>query len=222
MTYIGRFAPSPTGPLHAGSLIAALASYLDARHSGGTWQLRIDDIDPPRQIPGAVESIIESLQSHGLKHDGDVIFQSQHSEQYDHALARLTASGHLFRCQCTRTTLGPGGVCIKHCNAPVDQPASLRIRVPANVVIEFDDVLLGPQRFTKADLPDNFIVRRRDGLFAYQLAAAIDDAAPATSHVIRGRDLLDSTPRQRFIQQCLGLDAPFYGHLPILMGPDGH
>lgn len=223
-SYTGRFAPSPTGPLHAGSLVAALASFLDARAHGGRWLLRVDDIDPPRAVAGATQSIKSALLAHGLAFDGEVDFQSSHQQQYDKALEQLGADGHLFACSCTRTTLGAGGTCVRECQyrtTPPTAPASLRVHVPEDTVIEFEDLLLGQQAYALSKHCPNFIVRRKDNLYAYQLACAIDDGSSAVSHVIRGRDLLDSTPRQIFLQQILGLVTPCYGHLPLIYGADG-
>ena len=222
--YIGRFAPSPTGPLHKGSLVAALASYLDAHHNSGHWRLRIDDIDPPRADTGATQAIITSLTNHRFSYEGEIDFQSNHCQRYDTALKSLDRAGYLFRCECTRATLAPGSVCIRGCNVSPEHrhPTSIRIRVPDGTSLQFNDLILGTQTFDSNNLPANFIVRRRDGLYAYQLATAIDDAAPAMTHIIRGRDLLNSTPKQIFIQHCLGLKSPSYGHLPIVKDKFGH
>ncbi len=237
--YRGRFAPSPTGPLHKGSLVAALASYLDAKHHGGHWFLRIDDIDPPRSVPGSAEQIIDCLRAHGLEPDENIDYQSQHAQQYNNALASLAKRGVLFACHCTRTTLNPAGFCQAGCSMqPVDSAqleeaacrhptpphtpqASLRVSVAANTELHFDDAIKGPQQATLGETLPNFIVRRRDGLYAYQLAAAIDDAMPGISHVIRGSDLLTSTFRQRYLQSLLALDPPSYAHLPVLCHSDG-
>ena len=237
--YRGRFAPSPTGPLHNGALVAALASYLDAKHHGGSWRLRIDDIDPPRSIAGSAERIIDSLCHHGLQPDGEVDYQSQHSDLYDQALQALANRGLLFACRCTRATLHPAGYCQAGCSTePFDErclqtdghqrgirspkPAtSLRVKVDTDVTLSFDDAIKGYQQASLDAMLPNFIVRRRDGLYAYQLAAAIDDAMPGISHVIRGSDLLTSTFRQRYLQSVLGLDSPTYGHLPVLCHSDG-
>ena len=223
--YTGRFAPSPTGPLHAGSLVAALASYLDARAAGGRWLLRIDDIDPPRAAPEATGQILATLAAHHLHFDGPLQLQSNHSQAYDAALEQLMAKGLAFRCRCTRATLGPGNTCIGRCaseTVPASETASLRIRVPADLRVDFDDLILGPQRVALGKTTPNFIIRRRDGLYAYQLACAVDDGGPGINHVIRGADLLDSTCRQLYIQQSLALDPPRYGHLPVLTDDQGN
>ena len=191
---------------------------------GGKWQLRIDDIDPPRAMPGAVESITRCLQAHGLHPDGQVHYQSNHHLRYDEALKKLHEQGDIFHCICTRATLAPDGSCREGC-AHVDHAktmgTSLRVKVPEDTIIEIHDGLLGHVVWPLGEEMCNFIVRRRDGLYAYQLAAAVDDALPNVTQVIRGRDLLDSTPRQIFLQQRLGLESPQYGHLPVLTDDRG-
>ncbi len=208
-----------------GSLVAALASFLDAKTAGGSWSLRIDDIDPPREAPDAKIQILESLRTHGLHPDGVPIFQSKHAPAYETAIDTLRQSGLLFTCTCTRATLGPGGCCVRQCWLQPEKSStaavSLRIQIPADTVIEFNDLVMGPQRTALDAVQPNFIVKRRDGLYAYQLAAAVDDAAPTISHVIRGADLLESTPRQMFLRQMLGLPDPEFGHTPVLRHPDG-
>jgi len=221
---VGRFAPSPTGPLHAGSLLAALGSLLHARAQGGLWHLRIDDIDPPRAVQGSVAAIQASLEAHALRFDGDIQYQSDHSHRYAQALQRLEAQGDLFHCTCTRAMLGAAGNCQKSCaqkQFAASEATCLRVKVPLSTVITLDDAFLGPQNWLLGQQLSNFVVRRRDGLYAYQLAAAVDDAAPAATQVIRGRDLLDSTPRQIFLQRRLGLPSPEYGHLPVLTDQHG-
>ena len=221
--YVGRFAPSPTGPLHAGSMIAALASYLDAKRNGGLWLVRIDDIDPPREILGASEGILGTLKAHGL-HPDAIEYQSHHSDRFTRAIEQLKHEGNAFYCGCSRNSLGAGGVCVSTCQRQGHSKTlntSLRVIVPAGAQIEFDDVIQGKQTFELGKQHANFIVRRKDGLFAYQLAAACDDGQGIT-HVIRGCDLLESTPRQLFLQNLLGLSSPQYGHLPLVYGPDGH
>jgi len=222
--YRGRFAPSPTGPLHLGSLIAALASWLDARHCGGTWLVRMEDLDPPREEPGAARRILDSLQRHGLSWDGDVMWQGARGAAYAEALETLAAGGHLFRCDCTRQMLGPGGACAGHCRdrqAEIASPWAMRVAVPADCRIEFRDRLQGLQVSALGrELPD-FVVRRKDGLDAYQLAVVVDDTKQGITDVVRGSDLLDSTPRQIFLQQLLGLGAPRYCHLPVITNSQG-
>jgi len=222
--YRGRFAPSPTGPLHMGSLIAALASYLDARHQHGQWLVRMEDIDPPRESPGAASAILASLVRHGLVADGDIMFQHTRSQAYDGAIAQLASEGLLFNCQCTRQMLGPNGACAGRCDGspPADgRPSAHRVRVSASTNVGFDDLVQGPRQCNLVrDLPD-FTVRRKDSLYAYQLAVAVDDLAQGITHVIRGSDLLESTPRQIYLMHCLGSEAPIYGHIPVITGSDG-
>lgn len=222
--YRGRFAPSPTGPLHLGSLIAALASYLDARHRAGEWLVRMDDLDPPREEPGAADRILAGLRAHGLHWDGDVLYQSTRGSAYAAALAALDGAGHLFACTCTRAQLGPDGACLGECRqrrAPADVPASIRVDVPDTCVVAFDDGLQGRQEQALGRAFPDFVLRRKDGLTAYQLAVVVDDCAQGITHVVRGADLLDSTPRQVFLQQLLGAPTPAYSHLPVITQRDG-
>ena len=223
--YRGRFAPSPTGPLHAGSLVAALASFLDARHHNGQWQLRIDDIDPPRAVAGSIDAITEALLAHGLEWDGPSLYQSHSSSHYDNALERLMSSGWLFRCLCTRATLDADGCCGQRCqdhNLGLETPHSLRVKVAPERLEGFSDRFLGEQPAPTETALKDFIVKRRDGLYAYQLAAAIDDAKPQFTHVVRGSDLLASTHRQRWLQQLLGLEPPSYAHVAVLVDQEGN
>ena len=223
--YHGRFAPSPTGPLHAGSLVAALASFLDVRHQNGQWQLRIDDIDPPRAVAGSVDAITEALIAHGLVWDGPIVYQIQSASRYDIALEQLMASGCLFRCLCTRATLDAKGCCGQNCgnyNISLETPHSLRVKVAPERLEGFSDRFLGEQPAPAETAPKDFIVKRRDGLYAYQLAAAIDDARPHFTHIVRGADLLESTHRQRWLQQLLGLEPPSYAHVAVLVDQAGN
>ena len=223
-SYRGRFAPSPTGPLHLGSLIAALASYLDARSHGGTWLVRMEDLDPPREEPGAARSILESLRQHGLHWDEPVMWQGQRQSAYDDALAKLRDMGHLFRCDCTRATLGPNGACGGRClprQAQVGPVAALRVAVPPGCTVEFEDRVQGRQSHPLGlEFPD-FVVKRKDGLDAYQLAVVVDDAAQGVTRVVRGSDLMDSTPRQLFLQGLLDFPTPEYCHLPVITNSQG-
>ena len=225
LPYRGRFAPSPTGPLHAGSLVAALASFLDARHHNGQWQLRVDDIDPPRAVAGSIDAITEALSAHGLIWDGPVIYQSESSPHYDSAIDQLMSSGWLFRCLCTRATLSADGGCGQRCqdqNISGETPHSLRVRAEPERMRGFNDRFLGEQPAHIKNAAQDFIVKRRDGLYAYQLAAAIDDAQPLFTHVVRGADLLESTHRQRWLQHLLGLESPSYAHVAVLMDQAGN
>jgi glutamyl-Q tRNA(Asp) synthetase len=222
--YRGRFAPSPTGPLHLGSLLAALASFLDARAHGGVWLVRIEDIDPPREMPGADRRILDTLRAHALEWDEPVLYQSSRTAAYREAVDRLMHAGLAFACSCSRQELQvSGGAHADHCpatGATADRPTAVRVpcgRLPA----VYEDLLLGPVDWSSIDRRGSFVVRRRDGLAAYHLAVVVDDAHQHISHVIRGRDLLDSTPYHLLLQDLLGLPSPHYGHAPLLLGGDG-
>jgi len=217
--YRGRFAPSPTGPLHLGSLIAAVASYLDARSNQGAWLVRMDDLDPPREMAGAADSILHALVQHGLHWDEQVLWQSARSAAYDRALAQLDLAGHTFRCQCTRATLAPDGACRGACldqPPPADTPCSTRIVVAADCRIAYLDQVQGLQQCSLGRDEANFLVHRRDGLYAYQLAVVVDDAHQGITHIMRGSDLLTTTPRQVYLQQTLGHPSPAYCHIPVI------
>ncbi|MEE4276995.1 MAG: tRNA glutamyl-Q(34) synthetase GluQRS [Halieaceae bacterium] len=214
--YRGRFAPSPTGPLHFGSLIAALASYLDARHHGGEWLLRIEDLDPPREVAGAADAIRASLEGHGLEWDG-LLYQSQRHDAYDEALARLRTGPRLFRCCCTRSRLGPGGCCGRRCSPGADDRCALRFSLDGSE--SFEDLVLGKQCM---QLPEDVALRRRDGLYAYALAVVVDDAQQGITHVLRGRDLLEQTGVQLALLRHLGYAPPAYGHIPLLVDGAGN
>ncbi|MFK7975660.1 MAG: tRNA glutamyl-Q(34) synthetase GluQRS [Halioglobus sp.] len=224
MNYRGRFAPSPTGPLHQGSLIAALASYLDARHAGGTWLVRMDDLDPPREEPGAADAILDTLQAHGLHWDEAVMFQSQRASAYEAALATLTAGGHLFYCECTRAMQGPEGICCGNCGYRqewVGESRAVRTRVPDATEICFTDLIQNEQRSALGQDSPDFIVKRKDGLIAYQLAVVVDDAAQGITHIVRGSDLLETTHKQVYLQQVLEHSTPTYAHLPVITTAQG-
>lgn len=219
LPYRGRFAPSPTGPLHLGSLIAALASFLDARHNRGTWLVRMEDIDPPREEPGAAQRILHSLEKHGLAADESILWQSQRGAAYAAAIERLQTSGHLFACGCTRATTGPGGRCAGGCRqrqTAIASPHALRVVVPADYTVHYRDGLQGERRENLGRELGDFVVKRKDGLDAYQLAVVVDDAEQGITHVLRGSDLLDSTPRQILLQELLGYPQPHYCHLPVI------
>lgn len=229
-SYRGRFAPSPTGPLHLGSLLAAMGSYLESLRLGGEWLLRMEDLDPPREMPGAADQILRSLEAHGFEWHGPVMYQSDRSEHYLRAISQLQAAGWLFACRCSRRELAK--VASQSAGGPVypgtcreldlkDQPGrALRFRVPA-VELSFHDQLRGRICSKLARDSGDFVVRRRDGLTAYQLAVVVDDAAQNISHVVRGADLLDSTARQIALQRALDLPTPAYMHLPLILGDDG-
>ncbi len=221
--YRGRFAPSPTGPLHAGSLLAALGSWLLARHEKGQWLLRIEDIDPPREVPGAAAAQLQTLARFGLRHDGEMVRQSERERLYSDALNRLMASGMAFECHCSRAELAATGGIHRGCVATTQRcKPAIRLRVPDHCHIEFDDLVHGRfQQRIDVDVGD-FVLRRADGLWAYQLAVVVDDAAQGITDVVRGADLLDSTPRQILLQRALDLPTPNYAHLPLLLDADGH
>jgi len=215
--YRGRFAPSPTGPLHMGSLLAALASYLDARAAGGRWLLRIEDIDPPREIPGAADSILRSLEAHGLLWDESVLFQSTRLDAYAQALSTLEKSGRVFACCCTRAALGPGGSCLRRCRPSAGETTSMRIALRGDM--SFDDLMRGPQ--PAPNDPSDLVLRRKDGLYAYALAVAVDDLWQGVSHVVRGSDLLSQTFAQLEMLKGLGAPLPQYAHLPLVCDAQG-
>ncbi|MDQ2069152.1 tRNA glutamyl-Q(34) synthetase GluQRS [Natronospira bacteriovora] len=226
----GRFAPSPTGPLHFGSLLAATASYLQARSQGGHWYLRIDDIDPPREAPGARDDIPRVLEAFGFQWDGPIRYQSQHLAQYHAAIRQLLDAGLAYPCACTRREIreqgrqGPDGpiypgTC-RHGLAPGREGRAIRA-LTRNARIRFQDALQGTiDTDLEANMGD-FVIRRADGLVAYHLAAAVDDGSDDIGEVIRGIDLLPSTPRQIHLMQQLGLVAPRYGHIPLALSPGG-
>lgn len=224
MAHRGRFAPSPTGLLHFGSLVAAVGSWLRARHAGGRWLLRMEDIDPPREVPGAAAAILAALPAFGLVADGPALYQSRRRAAYDAAFARLRGANMVFPCWCSRSDLaviGPhrDGRCV----APPDperEPA-WRLRCPDRD-IAFVDALQGPQRQNLREAAGDFVLRRNDGLYAYQLACVVDDAFQGITEVVRGADLLDSTPRQIYLQRLLGLPTPRYLHLPLALDAQGH
>ena len=218
----GRFAPSPTGPLHPGSLLAALGSWVIARQAGGEWLVRIEDIDPPREQAGAAADQLRALACFGLGHDGAITCQSQRSTLYQDALERLLASGAAFECHCSRTHLAATGGIHRHCVGSNRRPdPAIRLRVPDDCVIAFDDAICGRIEQRVDSEVGDFVLRRADGLWAYQLAVVVDDAEQGISEVVRGADLLDSTPRQILLQHALGLPTPRYAHLPLLLDEDG-
>jgi glutamyl-Q tRNA(Asp) synthetase len=219
--YRGRFAPSPTGDLHFGSLITAFASWLRARQAGGEWLVRIEDLDPPREVPGAAQSQLEQLRAFGLESDGPVWRQSERASHYDAALAPLLAAGLAFACRCSRSDLALQAGIHRACVASDEsRPAAIRARVPARR-IEFRDAVQGQHAQILSEDVGDFVLKRADGLTAYQLAVVVDDAAQGISEIVRGSDLLDSTPRQIWLQQMLGLATPHYVHLPLALDETG-
>lgn len=222
--YIGRFAPSPTGPLHFGSLLAALASYVDAKSQDGLWLMRMEDLDPPREPPGTAELILNQLLELGLEWDGPVLYQSSRLDVYQRALNQLNSEELCFFCDCTRPRIKSlGSVYDGHCrirNLENSAQTATRLKV-SNSSITFNDVIQGKySQNLERDVGD-FVIRRKDGLFAYQLAVVIDDAHQGINHVVRGYDLLDSTPRQIYIQQLMNLPTPCYAHIPIVVNEQG-
>jgi len=234
VTYIGRFAPSPSGPLHAGSLVAALASWLDARAQGGRWQLRIEDVDRPRTVPGAADLIMEQLRALGLHWDGEATWQSRREAAYQQAYDALAARGLVYGCGCTRREIadsvprGAGtvaadgerpypGTC-RNGLPPGRQARAWRLRVPPGVET-FTDRWLGPQRQDVSRAVGDFALRRADGLWAYQLAVVVDDGAQGVTDIVRGADLLGSTARQRVLARLLGLPLPRVLHVPLVVDP---
>lgn len=228
MQYQGRFAPSPSGPLHFGSLLAATGSYLQAKSGGGKWLLRIEDLDPPREQAGATEQIIDALLIYGFHWDGEILYQSSRSDHYRHAVDDLLNRGLAFPCSCSRTELAKTresganlypGSCRQN-PPPPGAPHAIRLRV-ADLEIRFHDRLQGQRGQHIAREAGDFVIRRKDGLYAYQLAVVVDDAAQGITEVVRGSDLLDSTPRQIYLQQSLSLPTPDYLHLPVVVDAGG-
>ena len=219
--YRGRFAPSPTGPLHLGSLVAALGSWLIARHRGGDWLVRIEDIDPPREVEGAAALQIETLKACGLHPDEPILWQSARGDAYAAALNRLLAAGTAFECRCSRSDLAADAGVHRGCmQFEADRPPAVRLRV-ADARVGFDDAIQGGfEQDALRDIGD-FVLRRADRLWAYQLAVVVDDAAQGITQVVRGADLLDSTPRQILLQRALGLQTPSYAHLPLAVDAEG-
>lgn len=221
--YIGRFAPSPSGPLHFGSLVAALASYLDARHHHGQWLLRMEDLDPAREPPEAAGQILGALDLHGLHWDGPVLYQSQRLDAYADALHMLEDQQRLFACTCSRQQIqAEGGVYDGRCrNRKLPRAgAALRVRVDDRVVT-FEDRIQGSQKQSLVLECGDFVLLRKDGLFAYQLAVVVDDAEQAITDIVRGSDLLGSTARQIFLQTLLQLPTPRYAHIPVAVNAQG-
>lgn len=229
---IGRFAPSPTGPLHLGSLVAAVGSYVMARRLGGKWLLRMEDLDAPRTVPGMADDLLRTMESLGLQWDGEVLYQSRRTEVYREAMDRLSKSGFVFPCGCTRAEV------VRIASAPhgedgVIYPGTCRDGLPAgksarayrvrvdDAIIEFDDGIVGHYAHHLSASCGDFVVRRANGPFAYHLAVVVDDAESGVNQVVRGSDLLASTPRQIYLQRLLGFSTPSYCHLPLVTGPGG-
>ena len=220
---IGRFAPSPSGDLHFGSLVSAVGSYLEARSAGGAWLLRIEDIDPPREVAGSARRIIDDLNKLGMSTDGPVLYQSTRHAAYQQVIERLLANGQAYPCGCTRKDLPPSGIYPGTCRngmAKGKKPRSIRFRADGGHVV-FHDRLQGKIFDSPAVNGGDFVIRRADGLFAYQLAVVVDDHFQGVTQVVRGADLLESTGRQILLQRALGYKTPDYMHLPVAVFPDG-
>jgi glutamyl-Q tRNA(Asp) synthetase len=236
--YTGRFAPSPTGLLHAGSLVAALASWLDARAHGGQWWVRIEDVDADRCVPGADQALLQQLAACGLASDGPVLWQSQRAEHYAAALQNLLEKGWAYPCACTRKEIEAAQTVFRHSAAVYPgtcrqglkgrPPRAWRLNVQAvqcaldlPAVTHWRDRRLGPQQQQVVQEVGDFVLRRADGLWAYQLAVVVDDAAQGITHVVRGQDLADNTARQIVLQRALSLPTPQYLHTPLVLGANG-
>jgi glutamyl-Q tRNA(Asp) synthetase len=228
---VGRFAPSPTGALHLGSLVAALGSYLFARQGNGLWLVRMEDLDLPRVVPGMGDDILSTLETLGFEWDGEVVCQSLRNDLYEEALKRLLATGHAYPCGCTRSEIaaiasaphGEEPVYPGTCRNGLPQGKSARawrVRV-AEEPLRFTDLVMGDCTISLATACGDFVVKRADGLFAYQLAVVVDDFEQRVNQVVRGADLLDSTPRQIHLQRLLGYATPAYAHLPLVVNMDG-
>lgn len=242
--YRGRFAPSPTGPLHFGSLVSALASWLDARAHDGAWLVRVEDIDGPRTVPGAAADILATLERFGFHADEPPVWQSQRIGLYRAALDALIASNHVYPCGCTRKEIADSQLHAHRRNSTLIYPGTCRdglhgktarawrLRVPDQhpdapqcadnpALIRFDDRWQGPQQQDLASDVGDFVLLRADGQWAYQLAVVVDDAAQGITHIVRGADLLDSTARQIWLQRCLNVPTPTYLHVPVVANADG-
>jgi len=224
--YRGRFAPSPTGPLHFGSLIAAVGSYLEAKSHNGEWLVRMEDLDPPRSMPGADQAIIKTLDAYGFEWHGEIAFQSQRFELYTEALEQLRKQGQVYNCDCSRKAIIQrcgqgqyGAIYDGHCRSIDQQEGATRIQVQGR--IQYADRLQGDiKQDLEKDIGD-FHLLRRDGFYAYHIGVVVDDALQGITDIVRGFDLLDSTPRQIYLQQQLGYVTPSYAHLPLALKPDG-
>lgn len=229
--YIGRFAPSPTGPLHLGSLVAALASFLDARAHQGQWLLRMEDIDPPREQAGAAEGILRCLEAHHLHWDGNVLYQSTRHNAYRDALQQLNQQSLTYYCTCSRQALQGEAIYNGHCQSlhhDANTPSAIRLnagaalkQIQANPELMFEDLIQGPQQQNLLTEVGDFVIHRKEALFAYQLAVVVDDIFQSITHVIRGADLLESTARQRLLFKLLGNTPPTFGHIPLVLNEAG-
>ncbi|QUM83754.1 tRNA glutamyl-Q(34) synthetase GluQRS [Moritella sp. 28] len=222
-SYVGRFAPSPSGPLHFGSLIAAVGSYLQAKSNQGTWLVRIEDLDPPREITGAAANILTTLDAFGLHWDGDVIYQSQRTSAYQEAIAQLNQQGLTYYCHCTRKQIQAQGAFYQgHCKHKQLTADNAALRVTTTVPVNhFMDELHGKIDIEKALAAEDFIIHRKDGFFAYNLAVVVDDIYQGITQVVRGADLIEPTGRQLYLFEQFSQPAPSYLHLPLVSNADG-
>ncbi|MGI5308519.1 tRNA glutamyl-Q(34) synthetase GluQRS [Rheinheimera sp. WS51] len=225
--YTGRFAPSPSGPLHFGSLIAATSSYLQAKSQQGKWLLRIEDIDSPRTVAGAASSIMQTLEQFGLFWDGPVIYQSQRLARYQDIFQQLKQQDLIYGCDCSRKQISEqGGIYLGHCAnrqlaANQDKQSRLAWRLRSTVNTNFYDLVFGQQQISQKLANEDYIIKRRDGLFSYQLVVVVDDWDQGITEVIRGADLIDMTPRQQALFKLLGAASPNYGHIPVAVTAPG-
>ena len=229
--YVGRFAPSPTGPLHFGSLVAAVASFLEAKAHGGKWLVRMEDLDKPREMAGTADDILRTLHGFGFEWDGPIIYQSQRTEAYEAALTALKSKNLAYPCTCSRKEIADssaqvgieGKIYPKTCliHAPAANIHAAFRAVTLDEPISFNDAIQGKISQNLATQMGDFVLKRADGLFAYQLAVVVDDVAQGITHIMRGADLLDSTPRQIYLQNLLGFFTPSYAHVPIAVNANG-
>ena len=224
--YIGRFAPSPTGPVHLGTLIAAVGSYLQAKKNDGKWLIRMEDVDTTRTVRGSDSEIFHTLEAFGFEWNGEILYQSKQTEHYEYALEQLKSLSLVFPCLCSRKQLANSnsqiypGACRSR-QLPETGEHALRI-LAQDITIEFNDIVMGKQSQNMEQQCGDFVIKRRDGLFAYQLAVVVDDALQNITEIVRGSDLLDSTPRQIYLQQLLAYPTPDYCHIPLAVDSDGN
>ncbi|MEG3755361.1 tRNA glutamyl-Q(34) synthetase GluQRS [Psychromonas arctica] len=224
--YIGRFAPSPSGPLHFGSLVAAVGSYLQAKSQHGMWQVRIEDIDPPREVDGASEDILKTLLAYGLQWDGPVIYQSQQSANYETVLTSLINQNLCYACCCTRKMIKQqGGLYLGTCrdlnNPLIDNALRINLLSISHKPTYFEDQLQGNINVAPSEVEDDFIIKRKDGLYAYNLAVVVDDIEQGITEIVRGSDLISTTGKQLCLYQLLGANQPNYVHLPVAVSSPG-
>jgi len=225
-TYKGRFAPSPTGAVHFGTLLAAVGSYLQAKKNKGDWLIRMEDVDTTRKVAGSDKEILDTLEAFGFEWQGEIIYQSEQIRHYENALERLIAQSLVFPCSCSRKQLADSsndiypGTC-RNKSLPNNNEHALRL-LAKNNAIEFDDIVMGNQSQNIAQQCGDFVIKRRDGLFAYQLAVVVDDAVQGITEIVRGADLLTSTLRQIYLQRLLGYTTPAYCHLPLIVDDGGN